>query len=215
MSYKKSEATRKKILDAARARFADKGYYATDLKEIAAGAGMAHTGVYYYFKRKQDIAEAIYAEETGAIIEEVERVRKEETCDPLFLCILQYVMIVRRLAMDPVTEACFFDMINYRGYDRDEMKRVRNSYYAALDELFKSRGMDMTDDEMTIYILTSDAYAKALLAAIKSGVIEYSVEEALDHFFRHLLLPDLGISFVEYTECRDRVIKYLDERKTI
>ena len=46
MSYKKSEATREKILDAARVHFADKGYYATDLKEIAARAGMAHTGVY-------------------------------------------------------------------------------------------------------------------------------------------------------------------------
>lgn len=211
MTYKKSEATRKKILDTAKVLFAQKGYYETEIKEIAAGADMAHTGIYYYFKSKQDIAEEIYNERTDEIIKTVGRIKDEENPSPLFLCILQYVMIAQRLAMDPVTESFFFDMINYRGYDKDEMKRVRSSYYAALDELFKSRGVDMSDDEMTVYILTSDAYAKALLSALKSGVVSYSIEEALDHFFRHLLLQDLGISFEEYAECRAQVFRYLEE----
>lgn len=209
MAYKKSEETRRNILETASRLFAEKGYYATEVKDIASGAGMAHTGIYYYFKSKQDIASEIYIERTDKIIRQVAEIKEKDDPSPLFLCVLQYVLIVQQLAFDPVTESYFFDMINYRSYGKDEMKRVRNSYYAALDELFKSCGVDMTDDEMTIYILTSDAYAKALLSALKSNVIDYTMEEALDHFFSHLLLPDLGISFEEYEKCRDEVMEYL------
>lgn len=206
MAYKKSEETRKKILEISRTLFAEKGFYGTELKEIAKAAGMAHTGVYYYFKRKEDIASELYTLKTDEILSMVDSFREREGVTPLYLCILHYVLMMEELAFNPVTADCFFDMVNYRTYDRKELARVRESYYVTLEQLFQSCQVQMSENEMNIYILTSDAYAKALLSALKSGVIEYTATEAVDHFFRHLLLPDLGISYDTYQACRKQVL---------
>ncbi|MBR3756320.1 MAG: TetR/AcrR family transcriptional regulator [Firmicutes bacterium] len=209
MAYKKSEETREGIVTTARRLFAEKGYEHTDMKEIAVEMGMTHAALYYYFKNKVDVAWEIYRVETEGVLAEVERVQKEQQPTPLFLCIFQYVLIIHRLAFNPVTESYFFDEINYRGYDKGEMQRVRRSYYAALEALFEEQGVHMDDDQFAAFILTSDAYAKALLCAIKNQVIGYTWKEALDHFFRHLILTDLDVSFEEYAETRDAVFAYL------
>ena len=209
MAYKKSEETRENIISAARKLFAEKGYERTDMKEIAGEMGMTHAALYYYFRNKTDVAWEIYRAETERVLAEVKRVEEVLNPGPLFLCILQYVLITHQLAFNPVTESYFFDEINYRSYDRGEMMRVRKSYYGALEALFTSRGREMTDDQFTVFILTSDAYAKALLCAMKTGVVDYNWKEALDHFFRHLILTDLGVSFDEYAQVRDQVFAFL------
>jgi len=209
MAYKKSEETRENIISAARKLFAEKGYEHTDMKEIAGEMGMTHAALYYYFRNKTDVAWEIYRVETERVLAEVKRVEQELNPGPLFLSILQYVLITHQLAFNPVTESYFFDEINYRSYDRGEMMRVRKSYYGALEALFTSRGREMTDDQFTVFILTSDAYAKALLCAMKTGVVDYNWKEALDHFFRHLILTDLDVSFDEYAQVRDQVFAFL------
>lgn len=211
MAYKKSSATRQAIIDASRRLFAEKGYYNTEIKDIAGSLGMAHTAIYYYFDNKKDIASEIYDTETDKIIKFVSITNETHQVSPLFLCILQYMLMIKHLAFNPVTEDFFFDMIDYRLYDKSALARVRKSYYAPLESLFRFQGINKTDDEMTIYILTSDAYAKALLSAIKRGAVDYSVSDALDHFFRHLILPDLGISFDEYAETKKRVSAFIAE----
>lgn len=210
MAYKKSEETRAGILTVARKLFAAKGYEHTEMKEIAKEMGMTHAAMYYYFKSKEDVAWEIYREETDGVLEAVRSVQEERNPDTLFLCIFQYVLFIQKLAFNPVTESYFFDKINYRSYDRSEMQRVRRSYYATLDALFENCGVKKADDEMTAFILTSDAYAKALLSAIKTGVVDYTWKEALDHFFRHLILTDLDVSFDTYAEARDAVFVYLN-----
>lgn len=209
MAYKKSEATRENIITTARKLFAEKGYEHTDMKEIAGELGMTHAALYYYFKNKTDVAWEIYRVETEGVLAEVERARAAGKTEPLFLCVLQYLLIIHRLALNPETESYFFDEINYRGYDKAEMMRVRKSYYGALEALFASRGREMSDDRFTAFILTSDAYAKALLCAIKTGAVDYTWQEALDLFFRQLILPEASVDFVDYEAARDEAIAYL------
>ncbi|NEW37698.1 TetR/AcrR family transcriptional regulator [Nocardia cyriacigeorgica] len=48
-------AAEERLLAAARAAFADKGYYGTSTREIAAGAGMSPAAMYICFRSKQDI----------------------------------------------------------------------------------------------------------------------------------------------------------------
>lgn len=209
MAYKKSEATRENIITTARKLFAEKGYEHTDMKEIAGELGMTHAALYYYFKNKTDVAWEIYRVETEGVLSEVERARAAGKTEPLFLCVLQYLLIIHRLALNPETESYFFDEINYRGYDKAEMMRVRKSYYGALEALFASKGREMSDDRFTAFILTSDAYAKALLCAIKTGAVDYTWQEALDLFFRQLILPEAGVDFENYRAARDEAIAYL------
>jgi TetR/AcrR family transcriptional regulator, cholesterol catabolism regulator len=55
---------RNEIMDAAARKFADQGYAATTIKEIADAAYMGESTLYGYFPAKRDILEAIMAHET-------------------------------------------------------------------------------------------------------------------------------------------------------
>jgi len=52
---RKSEATRKRILDAAAILFGDQGYTATTLRQIAKSARIDAGSIYYYFASKEEI----------------------------------------------------------------------------------------------------------------------------------------------------------------
>ena len=52
---KKSEITRKRILDAAEAEFAEKGLYGTRVDEIAARSGINKRMMYVYFGNKEEL----------------------------------------------------------------------------------------------------------------------------------------------------------------
>ena len=56
----KSERTRQRILDAAIALFAEKGFAATTMRDIAAAADVSIGLAYRYFARKEDLAVALY-----------------------------------------------------------------------------------------------------------------------------------------------------------
>ena len=55
-----SEATRRHILDAARALFREKGFEAATMREIAARVGLSLGAAYYYFPSKEAIVAAYY-----------------------------------------------------------------------------------------------------------------------------------------------------------
>ena len=70
-----SEEKRRQILDAAVRTFAEKGYHATRVGDIAEEAGVAYGLVYHYFPSKEDILETIFREtwtELLAAIRDVE-----------------------------------------------------------------------------------------------------------------------------------------------
>lgn len=56
---KKGQRTRQRILTAAGALFAQQGYRATSLRQIATGAGIREPGLYNHFPHKQALYEAV------------------------------------------------------------------------------------------------------------------------------------------------------------
>jgi AcrR family transcriptional regulator len=54
--------TRKRILDAALALFAEKGYEATSMREIAEQLGITKPALYYHFDSKEDIVRSLLAD---------------------------------------------------------------------------------------------------------------------------------------------------------
>lgn len=65
----KSERTRQRILDAALALFAEKGFAATTMRDIAARADVSLGLTYRYFERKEELATALYLEMNRALKE--------------------------------------------------------------------------------------------------------------------------------------------------
>lgn len=53
--YKKSEASRRQVLDAAIGALAEQGFARTSVSDIAARAGMSKGAVHYHFRRKADL----------------------------------------------------------------------------------------------------------------------------------------------------------------
>jgi AcrR family transcriptional regulator len=61
--------TRRRILDAARRLFNAQGYSETTISQIADAAGIAHGNVWYHFRTKTDIVDALKAELAEALAE--------------------------------------------------------------------------------------------------------------------------------------------------
>jgi AcrR family transcriptional regulator len=64
--------TRERILDVALRMFADKGYEATSMREIAAQLGISKAALYYHFDSKADIVRAMLADtelRVGGLVE--------------------------------------------------------------------------------------------------------------------------------------------------
>ena len=61
--------TRLKVLEAARNLFAERGYDAATIRDIAKGAGMSTGAVFANFQDKAELFEAVFAEEMAALSE--------------------------------------------------------------------------------------------------------------------------------------------------
>ena len=58
----KGELTRQSILDIAERQFGDRGYEATRLEEVGDAVGIRRAAIFYYFRSKQELFEAVVAD---------------------------------------------------------------------------------------------------------------------------------------------------------
>src|ERR1700734_54601 len=73
----KSEATRKRILDAALKIFRERGFNAATMREIAAAAGMSLGAAYYYFDSKDSLVMAFYEQAQQEMTPKIEEILSE------------------------------------------------------------------------------------------------------------------------------------------
>jgi AcrR family transcriptional regulator len=79
-------SARDRILDLAEAGVLQKGFGATSIEELVAGAGITKSGFFYHFKDKGDLAKALmerYLERDHAILEDIFNRARELHDDPL------------------------------------------------------------------------------------------------------------------------------------
>jgi TetR/AcrR family fatty acid metabolism transcriptional regulator len=72
------EERRRQILDAAVRTFAQKGYHACRVSDIAEEAGVAYGLVYHYFESKEAVLEAIFRDTWGMMLEAIQAVEETE-----------------------------------------------------------------------------------------------------------------------------------------
>ena len=73
-----NEERRRQILDAAVVTFAQKGYHACRVSDIAEQAGVAYGLVYHYFVSKEAVLEAIFRDTWGAMLQAINVVEETE-----------------------------------------------------------------------------------------------------------------------------------------
>ena len=73
MSYMRSEARAKQILDCAKRVFAERGFHAANVSHICEAAGIGRGTLYQYFANKRSVLEAILREQLGRVKALMER----------------------------------------------------------------------------------------------------------------------------------------------
>lgn len=76
-----SEATRDRLLAAAKRQFADKGFYGASLAQIADELGMTKQALLYHFRRKEDLYAEVLAQISDRLLRYV-RMAGNEGVDP-------------------------------------------------------------------------------------------------------------------------------------
>src|SRR5436305_14818564 len=89
-STPRAEDTRRKIYDSALQLFREKGFEPTTMRDIAAKAGVALGGAYYYFSSKEAIVLAFYQEmQEGSHEEILQAISAEKKLKDRLRCVME------------------------------------------------------------------------------------------------------------------------------
>lgn len=97
----KAQETRERILDAAVDVFYDKGVSSTSLNDVAQAAGVTRGAIYWHFKNKADLFDAMCQRIHTPIQLMVDEVADEKTLDPLGQLFIMGTAIRRSIVENP------------------------------------------------------------------------------------------------------------------
>lgn len=120
----RAEATRTRLLEAATAAFAEKGFHGTTTRDIAGAAGMSPAAVYVHHKSKEELLFLISRDGHQAALDTVRRARAT-TDDPVG----QLAAVGRAFAEFHAHHHTVARILNY------ELAALSDEHRAAIDEL--------------------------------------------------------------------------------
>ncbi|MFZ5428720.1 MAG: TetR/AcrR family transcriptional regulator [Bacteroidota bacterium] len=128
----KRDANRENILKIAQDIFSKYGYKKTTLDDIANAVRKGKSSLYYYFKSKEDLFQAVIMKEVDLLTRELDRVinRNTEPVDKLRDYMLTKITTFRNLANfyhaleNDVTAITFINDVKNR-YEQDEIRLIK------------------------------------------------------------------------------------------
>lgn len=197
MSLEKDEIIKDKIMEGATKLFQRFGLGKTTMEEIAREAGKGKSTLYYYFKSKEEIFEAIVMREKGAFFaqlqEEVAKaptaIKKLEVLFSTRLRRLKELSILYRTVVEEASQLGVYDCNNVvrRQYHQKEADIIRGILqYGIVTGEFASRSDG--DLEMLAFIFSS-----AHRGIERELIMENKVEEMTTriHLFLNLIMKGL------------------------
>jgi TetR/AcrR family transcriptional regulator, acrAB operon repressor len=115
--------TREQLLDAAERVFRQRGVTKTSLAEIAAAAGVTRGAVYWHFKDKADLFEAMCQRATLPLDALLDEAGGKTHADPLDALRILAIAALTRLASDARTQAVF-EVIFHKSELTDELSDI-------------------------------------------------------------------------------------------
>jgi len=221
LTYKKSEETRARLLEAAARLFTERGYYDTGIGDIAGEAGIGRASFYYYFDDKEQAARALFDSYVERLYRTADRVAPESPSAPfpgsipladgreaLMLAVfVRYILLFRHIAMNEATHAVYFDLVDYADYDAANIARLGRTAYKDTKYLAAAYGKPMSDDGLIAFMLTVNSHAKSLFKAMQNGILGFTLREAVDHFCVHAILPDIPVPEPRYRALMDEAFR--------
>ncbi|HEU0158077.1 MAG TPA: TetR/AcrR family transcriptional regulator [Hyphomicrobiaceae bacterium] len=102
----RTNATRERILELAEAAVLDKGFAATSIEELIAGAGITKSGFFYHFRDKGELARALmlrYIAHNDAVLDDIFVRADELNEDPLHGFLVALKLFAEMMAELPAT----------------------------------------------------------------------------------------------------------------
>jgi AcrR family transcriptional regulator len=178
--------TKERVLSAALDVFAERGYQAATVEEIAERAGMTKGAVYYWFRDKEDLATDLQAELWMQIASQAQRVLDPDAnaIDNLKLAFRGYLV-----SLDDSAQARFFLRDCWAVASLDAANREQLEMGVALVQQLVAEGIrrgDIVDvDAETFTRVLLGAFAEATLHVLTNGHSEQAidvVERLIDGF---------------------------------
>ncbi len=193
--------TRNRLLDTAEQVFIDKGVSRTSLDDIAAAAGVTRGAIYWHFKNKSDLFEAMMQRMKLPLEELMVRATEENADDPFASLRARSLTILKRLAIDTqwqrVSEICRFK-VEYvdemETYLRKRHLECRNSSLLRIEDTMRegmkrgqlSAAIDPKLSAVGLYALV-DGLINNWLLDRKYLSLSKSAAPAIDAYLRGLL----------------------------
>ena len=128
-----AQETRTRILDTAEQIFSEKGVSRTALSDIAEAAGVTRGAIYWHFKNKVDLFDAMMQRVTLPMEQITQRLSDTELEDPIAYIRASALNVLLRLAKDEQTRRVFDIMSNKCEYV-DEMEALRARHHESCME---------------------------------------------------------------------------------
>jgi AcrR family transcriptional regulator len=136
------EDKRKLLLAAAVRVFAQKGYHACRVGDIAKDAGVAYGLLYHYFSSKEEVLETIFRETWTQMLQAIEAV--EELGEPARVQVRKVIAIVlRSWQLDPDLIRVLVREITRSPHVQQEIEEIRHAF-DALERIIR-RGQEQGD----------------------------------------------------------------------
>jgi AcrR family transcriptional regulator len=141
---RKATDTRERLLELAEAAVLEKGFAATSIDELIAGAGITKSGFFYHFKDKADLAKALmqrYVASNEALLNDIFRRADELVDDPLHSYLAGLKLLAEMMADLPGTHpGCLSASFCYqdRLFDQD-VRALNHAGVTCWRQIFQDR----------------------------------------------------------------------------
>ncbi len=172
------DKTRKRILDTALKIFAHKGFLATRVSDISREAQTAHGLLYYYFKDKEDILQAIFEENWKELTRNVRSViQHHPDCINKIEAIITYIFHLFHNHPD-LFRVIVINLRYTPELSQDLRKQLLNELLTPLYELFQEgqkQGVLLNELDHEIAVQLLFGMVENSIRSILIGVIHYDL----------------------------------------
>jgi AcrR family transcriptional regulator len=177
------ERTRRKLLEAARTAFKERGYPATRVDDIAKAAGTSHGAFYLYFANKADILEALAVETSERMLDLADELEGITLGPSGYEHIRNWVdTFVRSYAHDaPVLNAWVQGATEDRRFDklgRNLLDRYANKIAGAIERSVKRDGRRSVDPRIAATALVAMLERVSYFMVVRGAQFDH--EDAVD-----------------------------------
>ena len=120
-----AQETRNRLLDTAELVFNDKGVSRTSLAEIAEAAGLTRGAIYWHFKNKLDLFNAMMERVTLPMEEVIGEFGASDTDDPMGQIRSRSIAVLKNIEADPQIQRVF-EIVTHKCEYVDEMAPLRD-----------------------------------------------------------------------------------------